>query len=101
MGKFNPTNAGTGITRIARSVAICIPAFEYQRFFELRQWPGIVGSQNLATGIQLKNALITHQVPYAARMAIMVQETIRMGRVGKTRKYCMRIVALASSTAVL
>ena len=63
MGKFSFDKAGTGIARITRSVAICIAAFEYQRPFWDRQCPGIVGSQNLATGMQLRNALRTHQVP--------------------------------------
>lgn len=63
LGKFSLDKAGIGIARIARSVAICIPAFEYQRSFWDRQCPGIVGSQNLATGMQLRNALRTHQVP--------------------------------------
>ena len=34
-------------------------------------------------------------------MEIIVQEIMRMCLAGKTRRYCMRIVALESSTAVL
>lgn len=90
-----------GMIKIARSVAICIDALENQRPGELRQWPGIAGFQNLATGTQLRKALSTHQVPYVASTTIMVQQMTRMRCVGKTRKYCIRIVAFAQRTAAL
>jgi hypothetical protein len=93
--------AGIGIIRIARSVVICILAFENQRPGLLKQKPGRVGFQNLATGTQVKKALTTHQVPYMPRIVIITQQTIRMRRVGKTRKYCMRMDAFAQRTAAL
>jgi hypothetical protein len=56
-------NAGMGIIRMARSVVMCILAFENHRPGLLKQKPGRVGFQNLATGTQVKKALTTHQVP--------------------------------------
>lgn len=55
--------AGIGIIRMTRSVVICILALENQRPGLLRQKPGIELSQNFATGTQVRNALITAQVP--------------------------------------
>lgn len=93
--------AGIGIIRIARSVLICILAFENHRPGLLKQNPGRVGFQNLATGMQVKKALTTHQVPYMPRIVIITQQTMRIRRVGKTRKYCMRMEAFAQRTAAL
>ena len=87
--------------RMTRSVVICIDALENHRPSELRQNPGIDGSQNLATGTQLRKALRTAQVPYVANTAIMSQQMRRIRLVGKTRKYCIRIEALAQSKAAL
>lgn len=76
-------------------------AFENQSPGLLKQNPGIESSQNLATGMQFKNALITAHVPYIARIVIIIQQTSRMRCVGKTRKYCMRMDAFAQRTAAL
>lgn len=76
-------------------------AFENQSPLLLKQNPGSEGSQNLATGMQLRKALKTAQVPYAASMPIMTQQMQRIRLVGKTRKYCMRMDALAQSSAAL
>ena len=101
LGKSSATSAGMGMIKIARSVAICIAALENQRPGLLRHWPGTAGFQNLATGTQLRKALSIHQVPYVASMAIIIQQITRMRWVGKTRKYCIRIVAFAQRTAAL
>lgn len=93
--------AGIGIIRIARSVVMCILAFENHRPGLLKQKPGRVGFQNLATGIQVKKALTTHHVPYTPKIVIITQQTMRIRRVGKTRKYCMRMDAFAQRTAAL
>jgi len=100
-GSSSAAIAGIGITRIARSVAICMDAFENHRPFELRQVPATVGSQNRATGTQFRNALRTAHVPYVASKAIMIQQIWRMRLDGKTRKYCMRMDAFAQSNAAL
>lgn len=55
--------AGIGMIRITRSVVICILAFENHSPGLLKQKPGIESSQNLATGMQFRKALITAQVP--------------------------------------
>lgn len=73
-GSSSAANAGIGIIRIARSVAMCIDALENHSPFELRQVPGTVGSQNRATGTQFRNALRTAHVPYVASKAIMIQQ---------------------------
>lgn len=101
LGKSRLYKAGIGITRIARSVAICIEALENHRAFELRHDPGIVGSQKRATGMQFKNPLSTAHVPYVTRIPIMVQQMRRMHLDGKTRKYCIRIDAFAQRSAAL
>lgn len=62
-GNLNPFNAGMGMIKIAISVRICILALENHNASESRQYPLIEGSQNLATGMQLRNPLITAQVP--------------------------------------
>lgn len=56
-------NAGIGMIKMARSVVICMLAFENHSPGRLRQYPGRVGFQNLATGMQVKKALMMHQVP--------------------------------------
>lgn len=56
-------NAGMGIIRMKTSVAMCMLAFENQSPGLLKQNPGIESSQNLATGTQFKNALMTAHVP--------------------------------------
>lgn len=90
-----------GMMRITRSVVICILAFENHRPGLLKQKPGIESSQNLATGMQFRKALVTAQVPYRASMVIMTQHTTRMRCVGKTRKYCISMEAFAQRTAAL
>lgn len=83
------------------SVAMCMLALENHNPGLLKQKPGIVGSQNFATGTQFKNALITAHVPYKAKIDIIIQQTIRMRCVGNTRKYCIRMEAFAQRTAAL
>lgn len=100
-GRSMAMSAGIGMMRIARSVAICMLAFENHSAVLLKQEPGIEGSQNFATGIQFKNALITAHVPYIPRIEIIIQQTTRMRCVGNTRKYCIRMEALAQRTAAL
>jgi hypothetical protein len=63
LGSSSAARAGIGMMKMARSVAMCIEALENQSPFELRQEPGIVGSQNRATGIQFRNALRTAHEP--------------------------------------
>jgi hypothetical protein len=101
LGSSRAAKAGTGIIRIAMSVAICIDAFENQSPFELRQEPAMVGSQNLATGMQFRKALRTAHEPYMTSTPIMARQVWRMPPDGKTRKYCMRIEAFAQSKAAL
>lgn len=55
--------AGIGIIKMAMSVVMCMAALENHNAGLFKQNPSIVGSQNLATGMQFKNALITAQVP--------------------------------------
>ena len=62
-GNSSPDKAGIGINRITISVAMCMDAFENHSPSMLRQYPGRVGFQNLATGIQLRKALRTAQDP--------------------------------------
>lgn len=100
-GKSTAIRAGIGIRRIARSVVMCMLAFENHSPGWLRQCPLIEASQNLATGIQLRNALITAQVPYMPRIEIMIQQMTRIRCVGKTRKYCIKMEAFAQRTAAL
>lgn len=59
----NPVNAGIGITNTAKSVRICIHAFENHNAFMLKQNPPEMGSQNFRTGTQVRNAVTTAQVP--------------------------------------
>lgn len=83
------------------SVVMCMAAFENHNPVLLRQCPGIEGSQNLATGIQLRKALITHHAPYAPSTAIITVQMILIFLVANTRKYCIRIEAFAHRTAAL
>ena len=62
LGRNRLTKDGIGMAKIARSVAIWMDALENQSPLELKQNPGIEGFQNLATGIQLRNALTIHQI---------------------------------------
>lgn len=62
-GKSTAIRAGMGMIRIAISVEICILALENHRLVLFKQKPCIESSQNLATGMQLRNALITAHVP--------------------------------------
>ena len=62
-GTLSPLNAEIGISKITRSVRMCIPALENHNAVELRQCPFLDRSQNLATGMQLRKPLITTQVP--------------------------------------
>lgn len=101
IGNLSAANPGVGISRIATSVVICMAAFENHKPVLLRQWPGIEGSQNLATGIQLRNALITHHVPYVPSTPIITMQMIRIFLVANTRKYCIRMEAFAHRTAAL
>lgn len=64
---------------------------ENHKDFLSRQKPGTVGSQNLARGTQLAQALIIVQVPYTARKAIKSQQARRIRDVEKTRLYWSRI----------
>ena len=95
------SSAGMGMVRMTRSVVICILALENQRPGLLKQNPGMESSQNFATGMQFKNALMTAHVPYKPRIVIMIQQMTRMRCVGNTRKYCIRMEALAQRTAAL
>lgn len=100
-GRSNVLSAGMGRIRIARSVVMCMLAFENHSPFMLRQYPGVSGAQNLDTGMQLRNALTTAHVPYEASTKSIAQQAMRILFVGKTRKYCSRIEALAQMTAAL
>lgn len=80
---------------------MCMAALENHNAGLFKQYPSIVGSQNFATGMQFKNALSTAQVPYRAKIVIMIQQIRRMRCVGNTRKYCIRIEAFAHRTAAL
>lgn len=62
-GNSSPDKAGIGINKITISVAMCMDAFENHSPSMLRQYPGIVGFQNLATGMQLRKALRTAHDP--------------------------------------
>ena len=62
-GSLKLLRTGIGMTKIATSVNMCTLALENQRAFLLKQKPPIEVSQNLATGIQLRNPLTTAQVP--------------------------------------
>lgn len=62
-GRSIAISAGMGMIKIAKSVVICMLALENHRPGLLRQKPGMELSQNLATGTQFRNALITAQVP--------------------------------------
>lgn len=101
LGSSSLASAGIGITRIARSVTMCIAALLNQSASELRQEPGTERSQNLETGMQFRNALMTAHVPYVARIASMVQQVWRIDLEGKTRRYCIRMEALAHKRAAL
>ena len=62
-GRKSANKDGIGMAKIARSVAIWMDALENQSPLELKQNPGMEGSQNLATGTQLRNALTIHHIP--------------------------------------
>lgn len=64
---------------------------ENHRDFLSRQNPGTLGSQNLARGTQLAQALTIVHVPYTARKAIKIQQARRIRGVEKTRLYWSRI----------
>lgn len=67
------------------SVLICIAALENQSPFSLKQFPGIEGLQNFSTGMQLRNALSTAQVPYIASTAIVIADAARVTLAANTR----------------
>lgn len=74
-----------GMRKMAISVLICMAALENHSPFSLRQWPGTEGLQNFSTGMQLRNALNTAQVPYVASTAIITDDAIRVAFIANTR----------------
>lgn len=63
LGNCSDFRTGIGYTRMTMSVIMWIAEFENHKAFLSKQKPATVGSQNLARGTQLAQALMTVQVP--------------------------------------
>lgn len=69
-GTWSCESSGIGKINKATSVAIFMDALKSQTALKLRQFPGSLRSQNLATGTQFTYPLTTAHVEYEATMAI-------------------------------
>lgn len=78
-----------GIGRIMRvkSVTMFTDAFENHSAVKSKQWPGNVGSQNFATGMQVRIALRTAHRYHPTRNARIQLQVVRMPLRGKVRRY--------------
>lgn len=95
-GNFRREMTGIGNASTAKSRTILTLVTLNQYVLVPRQWPGVIGRQTFLTGLQMKMEANTPQKSDGSRVAKRSHVRRRIVRVGKIRRYCVRMDALVT-----